>query len=371
MKRLVLLSLLLFFIFPSWLWAGLRVGVVLPLSGVNAREGQILKAWVETIVTHLWSPDEIELVFLDSQGRPSLMSNLVKEAFLKDVQVLVGPARPECAAPLAQKARKLRLPLIVTSGEVNPIKQIYHPMGPVFRTGLSTRAAVKVLLHCLHKKGYKEIGLLISDDFWGHEGQRWLEAYAAEYALKIKKIRVFGPQDTDVTFHLEALLDTQAVVCWAGPWASLTVARNINQMGLKLPVFFSHFISAEGFLQSYPALQGKPFVGAAFLAPQDSFVGNKQLYTLLKQFVLAQDITYDLSLAAWADAFIFLKKGLEHAAGQGLVKGLEKVGLLKGVTGYYFLSPDDHYGLMPATVGVYRYQALTYEPVCLPSKGIF
>ena len=369
MKRLLFFCLFCLLVSPAR--AGLRVGLVLPLSGVESREGLVLQRWSTMLAHYLWSsPGEVELVPLDSQGRPSHIPAVVREAASQGIEVLIGPARPECAAPLVQEAKKFGLTVILTSGEINPVKEIHQPFGKVFRVGLSTRAAVKVLYHCLNRKGYRQIGLLISDDFWGREGEKWLQAYAAEYALKIKKIRRFGPNDTDVTFHLEALRDTEAVVCWAGPWASLTVARNINQMGLRLPVCFSHHLSPEGFLQTYPALQGKPFVGAAFLAPERLFPGDKIAYDLLEEFIRQQNITYDIALAAWADAFIFLKRGLETGEGQGLVKELEKVGLLKGVTGYYFLSADDHYGLLPATVGVYKYRALTYEPVCPPRKGI-
>ncbi len=370
MKRLLFLIVgLLFWTTP--LWAYLKVGVVLPLSGVQTREGQVLQDWVNVLTSALWSPGSIQLVFLDSQGKASRMPAVVKEAFVQGVDVLIGPARPTGAPLLAQEAQKLDLPLILTAGEINPIKQINHPIGKVFRTGLSTRAAVKVLFHCLHQKGFHQIGLLISNDYWGREGQHWLEAYAAEYTLKIKATRFFGPKDTDVTFQLNSLLDTQAIVCWAGPWASLTVARNADQLGLKIPIFFSHHISPEGFLQTYPELQGKPFVGAAFLAPRAFFYGNAQIYDLLKEFVRTENITYDLSLASWADAFLLLKRGEEFALHHRLAKGLTKVGLLKGITGYYFISADDHYGLLAPTVGVYQYQDLTYEPVCKPNKNSF
>jgi len=369
------MSRLLFWLWLFFLYASpavaLRVGLVIPLSGSEGKEGVILRLWAGELAQFFYRTEGIrlELIPLDSRGRPSHIPSLMKEAFLSGVEVLIGPARPECALILAKEAKKWHIPLILTAGEINPIKQLRRPPGIIFHTGLTTRAAVKVLYHCLKKKGYHQIGLLISTDSWGKEGEKWLQAYAAEYGLRIKKTRYFGPYDTDVTFHLEALLDTEAVVCWASPWASLTVARNIDQMGLKLPVYFSHHISPEGFLRTYPALLGKPFVGAAFLAPEDLFPGNKALYELLINFVHRENLTYDLSLAALADAFVFLKNGIENGQGN-LVKGLEKTGLIKGVTGLYFVSPDDHYGLLPATVGVYKYEALSYEPVCRPRAGV-
>ncbi len=364
-------SVWLIIFIASPLRAAIRVGLVIPLSGIEAKEGTILNKWANELALFLSKTGlEVNIIPLDSQAKPSHIPRLVREASSSNVTVLVGPAIPECATALVREAKRLKIPLILTSGEINPVKQIGNLPGPVFRVGLTTRKAVKVLYQCLKQKNYHQIGLLVTTDYFGKMGEMWLKAYAAEYRLHIKKVRYFSPYDTDVTAHLEALLDTGVVVCWAGPWASITVARNINQMKPGVPVYFSHHIAAEGLLHEYPSLIDKPFVGAAFLAPDGLPLEDKSLYKLLEDFLKKENLTYDPSLTALADAFVFLKKGLEEDGQKDLIKGIENAGLIKGLTGFYFLSPDDHYGLLPSTVGVFKYQNEAYQPVCLPQTGI-
>ncbi len=367
-----LIVLIWLLVLASPVSAIIKVGLVIPFSGIESKEGIILENWANKLTSFISNSTgiKIELVLFDTQAKPIYIPAIVKKAFLSNVQVLIGPLNPECATILVQEANKWKIPLILTAGEINPIKQIKKPPGQIFRVGLTSREAVKALYHCLKKKGYHQLGLLISTDNFGKVGETWLKAYAAEYGLNIKKIRYFSPYDTDVTAHLEALLDTEAVVCWAGPWASITVARNINQLGLKLPVYFSHYICAESLLQDYPSLTDKPFVGAAFLAPNELSIEDNDVYKLLKMFLMRENLTYDPYLTTLADAFIFLKKGLENTDPKNFVKTLENVGLIKGLTGFYFLSPDDHYGLLPATVGVFKYQEKFYKPVCQPKADI-
>ena len=268
------------------------------------------------------------------------------------------------------EARRLALPAIITSGDFHPVKELGKPFGPYFRTGLSPRAAVKVLYRCLKKKGYHRIGLLLTKDDFGREGERWLLAYATEYALKIVGKRYFSRHDTDVSVHLESLLEAEAIVCWASKEAAARVAQNAAFNHFAIPIFFPHVVAGEPFLRKNAGLYGRPFVGAAFLS-EKGFSGAPGLKDLFERLRLEGLLFRDPIFASYADALLFLRAGLKLGGAKGWVRGLERAGLVKGLTGLYFLSRDDHYGLLPASVGVFRYRGNQYEPLCLPSPNIF
>ncbi len=365
-KKFFFLLAFFFLSLASPLWAGLRVGIVLPLSGEASSQGQALKDWLQTAANAL--PSRIDLFFYDSSGKCSRLSQIVERAYWDGVNVLVGPFLSRCSEEFVSRVRSWGIPAIVTSGDFHPVKEWGKNLGPYFRTGLSTRAAVKVLYRCLKKKGQKKIGLLLTRDPVGKEAERWLMAYAVEYGLKIQKKRYFGLHDTDVSYHLEALLECEAVICWAPRETLARVARNLASLNFGLPVYFPHLVAEEDFLRKNQGLSGQAFVGAALLAGNIPF--SQKWSRLYEDWRRKRNFPRDLLFFAYTDALIFLDAGWRRGRHRW-VQGLEKAGLVKGLTGLYFLSTDDHYGLIPASVGVFRYQGRDYVFVCPPSKSIF
>ncbi|OAG27330.1 ABC transporter substrate-binding protein [Thermodesulfatator autotrophicus] len=368
--QIAIFLLLFFFLSQSFVWAAIKVGVVLPLSGKHYILGQQLKYWLEELNYNLVRQNiYLDLIFLDSKGKPSHIKKVVEQAVWEKVDVIIGPVVPGCAEPLVREARLYGIPVIVTSGEINPIKYLRTPPGPVFRTGISTRVAVKALYRCLKKRGVQKIGLLLTRDPLGREGEKWLYAYATEYALKIAKKRYFGLYDTDITPHLEDMLDCEAIICWAPPESSLRVAKNIRRSSYALPVYFSHMLADGYFIRTNFFIL--PFVGPGFFYQGKNFPGDKTLLNIWlvykKQYNLADNIYF----AAYTDALIFLKESIRKGGYRNWVKAMEKLGLVKGLTGIYFLSPDDHYGLLPASLGVFQYNGFNFGAICRPQRSIF
>ena len=347
-------------------WAGLKAGVVLPLSGRDAFQGQALKDWLEE-VKFRFTPS-INLVFYDSEGKCGRLQKIVDQAYWDEVDVLIGPLNPSCVPELLKEARLLAIPAIITSGEFHPVKEIGKPLGPYFRTGLSSRAAVKALYSCLRKGRIKKIGLLLTQDAVGREGEKWLLSYALEYGLQIEGKRYFGVHDTNISYHVEAFLGCEAVICWAPPETAARVAESLAAQNFGLPVYFPHFVAKEAFLRDHAGLYGRPFVGAAFLAGRGPF--PPKIRRFYERWRKETEVLRDPAFAAYTDALLFLREGLRRNRRRWL-KGLEKAGLVKGLTGLYFLSTDDHYGLIPGSVGVFRYRWFKYVPVCRPGNKIF
>ncbi|AEH45176.1 Extracellular ligand-binding receptor [Thermodesulfatator indicus DSM 15286] len=351
-------------------WAALKIGVVLPLSGEQAHFGNQLKLWLEEVNQTLARQGvSFDLVYLDSRGSPSNIRKVVEDALWQKVNVLIGPLMPTCADVLVREARLYGLPVIVTSGEINPIKYLRNPPGPVFRTGISTRLAVKALYHCLKNRGIHKIGLLLTRDPFGREGEKWLYAYATEFALKIVKKRYFGVFDTDVTQHLEDMLDCDAIICWAPARSSLQVLKNIHRTSYAIPVYFSHIVDDEIFLKETSF--NMPFVGPAFFYQGKNFPGDKNLLNVWLTYKQQYDLPDNIYFGAFADALIFLKEAIKKGGYNHWLKSMDRLRVVKGLTGIYFLSPDDHYGLISASLGVFQYNGFNFEPICKPQKGVF
>ncbi len=273
----------------------------------------------------------------------------IRKARWDGVGVLIGPLGRTDPEPFIRAAQSYRIPLILTHGDFDPMRVPGEPFQGVFRTGVSYRLAAKGLLRCLSRKNWREVGLLLSLDQAGRSGIKWLKAYAWEYRIHLARVDWFGPRDTALAHKLEPFIPMQALIVWCGREAALNVARAIKELGLKLPVFFGPEVADERFLEAHPAFSGLYFPGTA-------------LFTSL----LGRTLPWrSLELSALVDAF-YLVKILQEKGRYPSEKSLESLGLIRLPGGWYYLSPDDHYGLLPSSVGVFTYEAGEFRPLCPP-----
>ena len=277
----------------------------------------------------------------------------LRRAKREGVGVLIGPLNPEFNRKILEASRAYGIPLVLLAGDVDPLRMPEEPFRGVFRTGLSPRLAAKGILRCLARKGFRKIGLLLSLDQYGHTGVKWLKVYAWEYGLRISKIVWFGPEDTALFTKIEELLPLEAVVVWCGQESALKVGREINRYGLKIPVVFGPEAADEEFLRWHPELYRYPFPAThLFLSPPKMALDLPPL---------------SLEISALVDA-LFLIRHLLAAGIYPSEKALERLGKIKLPGGTYYFSSDDHYGLLPQSVGLFFYDSGAFKPYCAPGS---
>ena len=69
--------------------------------------------------------------------------------------------------------------------------------------------------------------------------------------MQIISDETYGPKDTDMTVQLTKIRDSQAqaIICWGTNPGPAIVARNVKQLGIKLPLFMSHGVSSKKFIE--------------------------------------------------------------------------------------------------------------------------
>ncbi len=331
---------------PAW---GLKVGLL--FSSQRDKTSSLYRLAEELASRFRLEGLSFEVAFYDPgrEGRKALLA--VRKAKEEGVAILLGPMEAEANQEVMSVARAYGLPLILLTGDVDPLRMPEEPFRGVFRLGLSPRIAAKVILRCLARKGYRRIGLLLSLDEEGKRGVKWLKVYAWEYRLRIEKTVWFGPRDTALFYKLEELLPVEAVVIWSSPEASLNVARELRRYGLRLPVVFGPAVSEEDFLLRHSELYGFPFPATAlYLSERRELVGVSSL---------------SLEVSALVDA-LFLLREILLSGGYPTEKTLENLGKVSLPGGTYYLSSDDHYGLWPQTQGVFTFDLQGFKPYCSP-----
>ncbi|WP_297057416.1 ABC transporter substrate-binding protein [Thermosulfurimonas sp.] len=281
-------------------------------------------------------------------GRQAL--SVIRKARNQEVRLLIGPLNPRANGEVILAARAYGIPVILLTGDVDPIKIPGEPFRGVFRTGLSPRMAAKGLLRCIAGQGRHHLRLLLSLNDEGRLGLRWLKLYAWEYRLRIEKVVWFGPGDTYLYPKFEALLGADAVIIWCDQASALRVARALALSGLHLPVFWGPQIASETLLSENSDLWNQPFPATGLYLPEKRS---------------AFPFPLDLRISALIDAFYLAREILlrGHSLSEHTLESLGRIDLPGGT---YYLSSDDHYGLLPQSVGLFTYGPEGFRPYCPP-----
>jgi branched-chain amino acid transport system substrate-binding protein len=201
------------------------------------------------------------------------------------------------------------------------------------------------------------VALLTASDSFGKDGAAWLEKLAPEFGITFAGKESFGPQDTDMTAQLTKLKNEnpQAVICWTIGPAGAIVAKNMAQLGLKMPLFQCHGLPDPKYIE----LAGKAAEGnrmpATKLMVADQLQDNDPQKPVIKEFIrLYKDVYhYDKQFPinthtgyAW-DAIIIVANALKKAGPEpkALRDAIEQTKGYVGVSGVYNLTPEDHNGL--------------------------
>ncbi len=345
MRRLAVFLLILGLALPA---RAARVGLLFSEESPRLREALAL-AW-ELASNFRLKGLPLWLALYDPGPRGERALSVVRKARSEGVSLLLGPLEPAANRAAISAARAYGLPLILLTGEFDPLKIPGEPFRGVFRTGLSARMAAKGILRCLSARGYRRLGLLLSLNPAGRTGLKWLKVYAWEYRLKLVKIVWFGPGDTYLYPKFEELLSAEAVVVWSDRESALKVARALSDHGLRIPVVFGPELADETFLARHSELFGYPFPATALYLPER----HRSLGSPLSP-----------EIAALVDALHLVRTLLARGRplSERALEGLERVNLPGGT---YYLSSDDHYGLLPTSVGLFTYGPEGFRAYCPP-----
>ncbi len=345
MKRIFFVLLLVFAVSKPSL--ALKVGVLLEEDFPKKEFVYLLLEALEERLREEGYELKVEVYEFERGG----VFDAVREAKRRGASVLMGPFLEESNRKAIKAAEAYAIPLILLTGDVDPMRSPGKPFKNIFRTGLSPRIAAKVTLRCLSKRGFKTVGLFLALDRYGKLGYKWLTVYAWEYGLKVSKVLWFGPKDTTLLHKLEELLSADAVVVWCSRGSALNVVREVQAYGLKVPLVFGPNLADELYLNSNSELSGYPFPASALLLR-------------LKHFPEARP--YFPWVGSLLDAFYLIREVLKRGS-YPTVKNLEDLYDTKLPGGLYFLSSDDHYGLLEESVGLFFYDLGNFFSWCQPS----
>ena len=342
----------------------IKIGAFFALSGPAAFIGTPTKLVAQMAVDQINKEGgingrPIKLVFGDTEGDPTKAVAIAKKFIYVDkVVAIIGPTRTGTGMAVKRLVEQAHVPTIMTVGG-DPVIMggKFGSYKYVFKTPQRSSTAVKRIYMYLQKKGIKKIALLTSSDGFGRDGKRWLEKLAPQYGLEIVAQESFNPRDTDMTTQLSSIRTKhpQAIVCWTiGPAGSI-VAKNVKQLGIKVPLVQCHGLPGPKYIElAGDAANGNIMPSTKLMAwqqlpdkdPQKPVIARfvhlyNDVYHYNKDFPINTHSGY-----AW-DALMILSRALKKAGPdrEKLRDAIEETKGYVGISGIYNMTPQDHNGL--------------------------
>jgi branched-chain amino acid transport system substrate-binding protein len=205
----------------------------------------------------------------------------------------------------------------------------------------------------MKRQKISKIAILTVSDGFGSSGREQLVSQAGKYGISIISDETYGPKDTDMTAQLTKIRSgaAQAIVCWGTNPGPAVVARNVQQLGIKLPLYMSHGVSSQKFIElAGDAAEGiilpSGRVIVAHSLPQTD-PQKKALLNYVENYKKNYKVEGDHFGGHAYDAIMLIKGALERGSDTpaSIRDQLEKTSKFAGIGGTFNFSAQDHAGL--------------------------
>jgi len=334
----------------------IKIGSFLAVSGnasiLGDPELKTLQMYIEEInAAGGVNGKKLELIHYDSAGKTKEANDFVKKLIKKDnVDILLGGTTSGETLAVIDVVEQEQIPFISFAGAI----EIVEPVKKwVFKTPHSDKMAVAKIYEDMKKRGISKVAVITGNSGFDKSGLKQLHALAPQYGITIVADETYDNNDTDMTTQLTKIrgTDAQAVINFGLGKAPAIVAKNIKQLGIKLPLYESHGVATKEFLNlAGDAAEGIRLPAAALLVAEKLPDSNPQ-----KKVVTAYKAKYEAKYGPVStfgghayDGLFIAVEAMKRAKGTDKAKVRDEIEKTKGfigTAGVFNMSPTDHMGL--------------------------
>ena len=334
----------------------IKIGALFSVSGPASFLGEPERNTAEMMVAQINKAGgikgrKLELVVYDTQGDATKAVQGVNKLIKDDkVVAIIGPSTTGDSMAVIPVVEKAEIPLVSCAAGIkitDPVKKW------VFKTAQNDVLAVMKIYKYLQKQKISKIAILTVSDGFGSSGREQLKLQSKEFGMQIISDETYGPKDDDMTVQLTKIRDSeaQAIICWGTNPGPAKVARNVKQLGIKLPLYMSHGVSSKKFIEL--AGEGAEGIilpsGKVIVADQlsKSDPQKKALMNYVNEYKKNYKVEGDHFGGHAFDAIMLLKGAMEKGgfAPSAIRDQLEKTKKFAGIGGTFTYSQQDHAGL--------------------------
>jgi branched-chain amino acid transport system substrate-binding protein len=293
----------------------------------------------------------LEIIIEDTVGDPTKTVTAAKKLITKDeVLAIVGPSRSGTTMAVIPIVEEAKVPLISCAAAesiVVPVKSW------VFKTPQKDSDAAVKIYETMRERGISKTAIITATSGFGDQGRNQLKKLAPEFEIEIVADETYGPEDTDMTAQLTKIKGTkaQAVVNWSIVPGQVIVAKNMRQLGMKIPLFQSHGFGNIKYAQTAgEAGEGIIFPCGRLLAV-DSLPDDHPQKEVLAKYKKEYEAKYEEDVStfgghAWDGLQLVIAALREVGPDREKIRDyIENTQNFVGTGGIFNFSPEDHSGL--------------------------
>ncbi len=339
--------------------AEFRLGASVSATGPAAFLGDPEAKTLEMLVAELNSNggidgEQVKLVLYDDGGDANKARTFATRLIEDDeVQAIIGGTTTGPSMSILAVAEDAGVPFISLAGAID----IIQPVKPfTFKTPHTDRMACQKIFEDMQKGGISRIGMISGTDGFGASMQAQCKDVVGDYGIEIVADETYDPRDADMTAQLTKIKNAEGVQAVLNPGfgqGPSIVTRNYRQLGIELPLYQSHGVASDGFIElaGKEAAEGVRLPGTALLIA-DLLGDDDPQKPAVSAYKAAYEGKYKQPVGTFGgyahDAFALLVDAVMRADStkpEAIREALEQTAGLAGTTGVYTMSAEDHLGL--------------------------
>ena len=303
---------------------------------------------------------KLEMVMADTESNPTKAVMALKKVLeAENVVAIIGPTLTGTAMAMRGFIEKEKIPAFMHSGGDVILKAPLKKNDPkslpkwTFKSPYRAAHAMGKICEYMSNHSIRAIGFIYSNEGFGKDGLRNVMAEAPKYHVKVVAQEAFEPKDVDMTAQLTRINAhrVDGIIAWTVGPAMGIIAKNVKQLGIKVPLFECHgagdpiFWKVAGEAGEGVMMPSTKIVVANQLP--DSDIQKKKIQAYVKAYKQKFDREPGTMVAYGADAAFIVVDAIKRVGPNRskIRDAIENTRGYVGISGIYNISPKDHNGL--------------------------
>jgi branched-chain amino acid transport system substrate-binding protein len=333
-----------------------KIGAVLSLSGPAAPLGQSEQRSINLLKQQLdktgINGTPVDFIILDDESDPAKATTAANRLITQEkVCAIIGCSSTGSTMAITPGVEKAMIPVVAMAAGTKvtqPAKKWVFSVAPG-----DALVVQRALMYFKDEMKVQRIAVLHDSNAYGTGGADEVKAQAPKYNITIVANESYGSADTDMTAQLTKIAATnaQAILVWGTNPGPASVAKNMQQLGMKLPYVGSSGIANKTFIQlAGTAANGVVFPASRLILPATIPAGSKWAKTVT-DFSATYKTAYKMDIDTFAahgwDASNVIVNAIK-VVGEDSAKiqaQIQALASYPGADGVFTYSASNHAGL--------------------------
>lgn len=333
----------------------IKIGAVLDITGAGASLGVPERQTLEMLTEQVNAAGgingrKIKLLVEDNQstedGAAKAVSKLVST---EKVDLILGASRTGPSLAMRPIAEQAKIPMVSLAAN----QKIVDGSEWVFKTAQNDRVVLEKLVDDMSAKGYHKVALARDASGFGEGVAEMLDELGKAAGIEVTTVEKFAPDATDFTAQMVKVRDAKpdAVLIWGIPPAAAIAQKAYHQLGLTAPVYQSHGIGNQVFLDTAADSANGLLAPLGRMLVADQLPQDDPQKDVVTKFINDFTAKYGQGPSTFAghayDGFWVSVNAMKQV-GTDKAKLRDAIEATKdwpGVSGVFTMTPEDHSGL--------------------------